>query len=82
MAKMAEVWPKFYAAYRTVASATELLGRPSVASLPERMRRMAPWVASQLRARPTDPHATLMHGDYKAANLFLPRGGSLGSCGG
>ena len=56
----------------------ELFAAPSILSLGERLERWAPWVARQLDATPGDAHATLVHGDFKAMNVFLPTEGSGG----
>jgi len=40
--------------------------------LAERLERTAVWVAEQLRPSAEEDFATLMHGDPKAMNMFLP----------
>ena len=37
-------------------------------------------MADQLQVRPTQEHATIVHGDFKAMNIFLPPAGE--GCGG
>ncbi len=39
-------------------------------------------MADQLQVRPTQEHATIVHGDYKAMNIFLPAAGPGEGCGG
>ena len=70
MSRMDEAWPRFLAAF--AAAAPEVTSCEAVVKLPERIARVAGWVGQQLTATPTTPFATLLHGDYKAANLFLP----------
>ena len=45
----------------------------------ERLVALAPWVSLQLQAHPRDPFATLIHGDCKAMNIFLPATGEVGA---
>jgi len=42
-------------------------------TLGARLKRVAPFLSQQLSPRPSDPYATLVHGDYKAMNVFLPQ---------
>jgi hypothetical protein len=49
-----------------------LFSQPNIQNLGRRMYNMAEYVSEQLTLRPTDPHATLTHGDFKAMNVFLP----------
>ncbi|CAE7249401.1 Rev1 [Symbiodinium sp. CCMP2592] len=64
------VWTSYMEAFAPYA--TDLLKKPSIRDLARRLESVAPWVASQLEASPHDNFATLVHGDYKAMNLFLP----------
>ena len=64
------VWTAYIEAFTSYA--TDLLQKPSIRDLARRLESVAPWVASQLEASPNDNFATLVHGDYKAMNLFLP----------
>jgi len=66
-------WSAYIAAFQ--GEAPELLSRPEIIALAARLRHVAPWVAKQVRAGPRDPRATLVHGDFKAMNVFLPREG-------
>ena len=70
MARMHEVWPTFLREFSHLDP--ELFHRPSVVELPRRLAALAHWVAEELAVTPSQPHCTLIHGDYKAANLFLP----------
>ena len=51
----------------------QLFSRTSVIHLGERMLRWTHWASSELSPGPTDKYATLIHGDYKAMNVMLPR---------
>ena len=64
------VWTSYIEAFAPYA--TDLLKKPGIRDLARRLESVAPWVASQLEASPYDNFATLVHGDYKAMNLFLP----------
>ena len=55
--------------------------RPEIARLGSRLQAAAPWIASQLSPAPTDRFATLVHGDLKAMNVFLPEEPPLDECG-
>merc|ERR1712232_262342 len=57
--------------------AAKLLSKPEIRQLASRMESLVEWVDAQLVATPTSPFATLVHGDFKAMNLFLPK-----DCGG
>ena len=70
MARMHELWPRFLRGFAHLDP--ELLNRSSVVELPRRLAALAHWVAEELAVTPSQPHCTLIHGDYKAANLFLP----------
>ena len=63
-------WAAYLEAF--MSHAPDLLSKPSIRNLAQRLENVAPWVASQLRASPHDDFATLVHGDFKAMNLFLP----------
>uniref|UniRef100_A0A7S4SL22 Aminoglycoside phosphotransferase domain-containing protein n=1 Tax=Alexandrium monilatum TaxID=311494 RepID=A0A7S4SL22_9DINO len=70
--RMGEHWRQYVAGFSSLAP--ELFRRPGVAELAARVERLAPWVARQLAPSPGDPFATLIHGDYKAMNIFLREG--------
>ena len=64
------VWDSYLQAFHS--EAPDFFSKPSIKSLAERLESVAVWVASQLTPAPTDPFATLMHGDPKAMNMFFP----------
>jgi hypothetical protein len=68
--QMIDRWPAFLSAFESTAP--QLLSRPAVQALPARLARVARRVAGEARVGPDDAFATLVHGDYKAANLFFP----------
>lgn len=70
MQAMSGNWASYLEAFRP--HAPELLSRPEIVKLAGRLEAMAVWVAEQLAVGPSHPCATLVHGDYKAMNVFLP----------
>jgi len=52
--------------------ATEVLGRESVRELGRRVYEMAKYVSDELSPAVDDEYATIVHGDYKSMNVFLP----------
>lgn len=64
-------WERFVAAF-TPAAPPGFFARPQIASLGRRLAAAAVWVAARLSPSPLDAHATLVHGDLKAMNVFLP----------
>lgn len=51
---------------------TRILEKESVVRLGQRVYDMAEYVSSELSPHVDDEHATIVHGDYKAMNVFLP----------
>mmetsp|Transcript_1269 Transcript_1269/g.1815 ORF Transcript_1269/g.1815 Transcript_1269/m.1815 type:complete len:547 (+) Transcript_1269:53-1693(+) len=45
---------------------------PSIQNLGTRMKKIAVYVSKQLSPTYKDKYATIVHGDYKAMNIFLP----------
>ena len=72
LANLADSWGRFAAAFAPAAP-PGFFGRPEIAALGSRLQAAAPWIAAQLSPAPSDPFATLVHGDLKAMNAFLPR---------
>ena len=70
MRQLQPIWDLYLQAFKS--HAPDLLSRPHIRNLAQRLESMAPWVAAELQASPEDDFATLVHGDYKAMNLFLP----------
>lgn len=68
-------WDRFVAAF-TPAAPPSFFSRPEIAALGSRLQALAPWISSQLSPKPNDRWATLVHGDLKAMNVFLPVEGS------
>jgi hypothetical protein len=68
---MVQAWDSFMNAFKDYAP--ELFAKPSVQQLGQRIFNVAQKVSSELSPGPNDPYATLVHGDYKAMNVFLPK---------
>lgn len=62
-------WDKFVSEFREVNPS--LFTQPQIQALGRRMKEMASYISEQLTPDPTDPYATLTHGDFKAMNVFL-----------
>ncbi|KAL3800814.1 hypothetical protein HJC23_001651 [Cyclotella cryptica] len=54
---------------------TRILEKTSVVALGQRVYDMAEYVSNELTPGVQDEYATLVHGDYKAMNVFLPTNG-------
>lgn len=65
-----DAWANFMSNFREYQPA--LFAQPPIQELGKRVARVANRVSRELSPSPTDPHATLVHGDYKAMNVFLP----------
>jgi hypothetical protein len=71
---MPEVWQGFVRAFGGESErASELLRRPRVAALGERLLRLGSWVSEQIHGPSSEHFHTLVHGDFKAMNVFVPR---------
>ena len=64
-------WERFKLSFAPVAP-SGFFEREEIASLGARLQAAAPWIAEQLSPRPQDMWATLVHGDLKSMNVFLP----------
>ena len=64
-------WESFKGAFQDVAP-PGFFEEAGVSALGDRLQKAAPWIASQLAATTSSPHACLVHGDLKAMNVFLP----------
>mmetsp|Transcript_7682 Transcript_7682/g.10958 ORF Transcript_7682/g.10958 Transcript_7682/m.10958 type:complete len:480 (-) Transcript_7682:80-1519(-) len=70
---MEESWTKFTTAFCTSSpKAKELFAKPSIQILGKRIKDIAHYVSNELSPTATDKYATLVHGDYKSMNVFLP----------
>lgn len=63
-------WAHFVEVF--TASDPALFARPEVAALGARLHAASGYVAAQLAPEPAAEYATLVHGDLKAMNVFLP----------
>lgn len=71
LAGIETAWERFRTAFREEFEAAGLWDR--TASLASRLKQNAEWISQKLSPSPTDSYATLVHGDYKSMNTFLPR---------
>lgn len=71
LANIEASWIKFRNAFETEFRQAGLWER--TATLATRLKENAEYISQQLSPKPTDLYATLVHGDYKAMNAFLPR---------
>jgi thiamine kinase-like enzyme len=53
-------------------AAPELFERDSIKDLAKRIQEMAEYISQELSPAAIDKYATIVHGDYKAMNIFLP----------
>lgn len=70
LAKLRANWERFCDTF--ASHAPELFAKPGIVALGERLERWSSWVARELSPDPEDSFATLVHGDFKAMNVFLP----------
>ena len=63
-------WDRFVGVFRS--QDPTLFAEPRIQALGERLYAAARWVSDELTPGPDDAFATLMHGDLKAMNAFLP----------
>jgi len=66
-------WTKFCEAFRRPMEEAGLWTQPRVLKLGDRIERLAQYVSRQVSPTPTDDYATIIHGDYKSMNAFLPK---------
>lgn len=71
LANMEKSWDHFRKQFHS--KAPDLFDRESIKKLGQRVKDMALYISNELTPSPTDPYATLVHGDYKAMNVFLPK---------
>lgn len=70
LTKIRPNWDNFMASFCDVAP--ELLARPGIAALGERLELWYRYTSGQVSPSPSDRAATLVHGDFKAMNVMLP----------
>jgi len=67
-------WDGFVQAFeQPFANECGLEWTPQLRNLGARLKRVAHHVSQQVSPAPNDPFSTLIHGDYKSLNVFLPR---------
>ena len=70
LTKLRPNWERFVGVFAPCAPG--LFGQERILQLGARLEAVSSWVAGQLAVEPSDRFATLVHGDLKAMNLFLP----------
>ena len=77
LSKIKANWENFKVTFAPLAP--DLFARAGVQALGERLERWSSWVSAQLSPGAEDRFATLVHGDFKAMNVFLPsEAGNMG----
>jgi len=69
--EMETSWDTFVQAFNDLAP-VGFFNRPSIRDFGKRIKRIAPYVSKELSPLQNDKYATMVHGDYKAMNVFLP----------
>mmetsp|Transcript_1093 Transcript_1093/g.1373 ORF Transcript_1093/g.1373 Transcript_1093/m.1373 type:complete len:472 (-) Transcript_1093:450-1865(-) len=69
---MVSSWELFRGNFVGLNEKTKILEKESVVRLGQRVYDMAEYVSKELTPKWDDEYATLVHGDYKAMNVFLP----------
>lgn len=70
---MQKTWSDFVEGVQSAAP--ELFGQKSIQDLGKRVQGMAEVISKELSPSYNEKYATVVHGDYKAMNVFLPEGG-------
>jgi hypothetical protein len=71
LAKLTENWSNFVKHFAHLNPT--LFARPNILAFGERLERHSRAISRQLCPAPTDDFATLVHGDAKSLNMFLPK---------
>jgi thiamine kinase-like enzyme len=71
LAGMEETWQGFIVAFEKEMVEAGL-PMHSIQTLGMRVAKLAKYISEEVSPMPHDPYATLIHGDYKALNVFLP----------
>ena len=75
LAEMEAAWKHFSTQFVEPLQKAGLTERTK--DLGTRLKKAAPAISEILSPGPTDPYATLVHGDFKAMNVFLPLNNEL-----
>lgn len=70
-ASMVEYWPTYIQAFKDLDP--DFFAQPSTIALAERLAASGRHIATQLSVKADTPFACLVHGDYKAMNVFLAK---------
>ena len=77
--ELTKIEPNWAAFVKTFTPyAPELFAQPSVAALGSRLAKWSGYVSEHLSPKPDDTYATLIHGDFKSLNVFLPPAATAG----
>jgi hypothetical protein len=74
LAGMTQAWENFSTSFQHLDP--DLF--ESTKDMGKRIQDLAEYLCEEVSPGPTDPYATLPHGDFKSMNCFLPNGGSRG----
>ena len=72
LASIVESWEGFCQAFRSEMVEAGLADQASVRDLGRRLKAAAEYVSREVSPAPGNAYATLIHGDYKSMNCFLP----------
>ena len=73
LAGIEECWIGFCNSFRSEMKEAGLWDQSKVQNLARRLAAVADYVSREVSPGPDEPYATLIHGDYKSMNVFLPR---------
>ena len=69
-----DAWNGFYNAFKKpFEDECNLVWTDSLRDMGRRMQAVASFVSQTVSPKPSDPFATIIHGDYKSMNVFLPK---------
>ena len=69
---MVASWKYFCEQFKENDKVTSILSKDGIVNLGQRIYDMAEFISNELTPQVGDEYATLVHGDYKAMNVFLP----------
>ena len=73
LAGIESAWAGFCEAFSAEMQEAGLANQPDILDLGRRLAAVAEYTSRQVSPAPKEPFATLIHGDYKSMNAFLPR---------
>jgi thiamine kinase-like enzyme len=72
IAGISDAWESFRKAFALHLDLSNL-STESIQNLGNRIHRHAEYISNQISPKPDDQYATIIHGDYKSMNVFLPK---------